>query len=119
MGEMDAILAEFLIESRENLDRVESGLVDLERDPTASETLASVFRSIHSIKGATGFLGLSKLGAVAHAGENLLSRLRDRSIVLNPAMTSVLLALVDAIRQMLCSIERTRAEGDTDYTSRI
>lgn len=119
MGEMDEILAEFLIESRENLDRVERGLVELEQDPTAAETLASVFRAIHSIKGATGFLGLSKLGAVAHAGESLLSRLRDRSLVFNPAVTSVLLALVDAIRQMLSSIETTRVEGEVDYTSLI
>ena len=119
MGEMDAILTEFLIESRENLDRVERGLVELEQDPTASETLASVFRAIHSIKGATGFLGLSKLGAVAHAGESLLSRLRDRSLVFNPAVTNVLLALVDAIRQMLSSIETTKVEGDVDYTSLI
>ena len=119
MGEMDAIFAEFLIESRENLDLVECGLVELEKDPTDSETLASVFRAIHSIKGATGFLGLSKLGVVAHAGESLLSRLRDRKIVLNPEITSVLLALVDAIRQMLAGIERTRAEGDTDYTALI
>jgi two-component system chemotaxis sensor kinase CheA len=119
MGEMDAIFAEFLIESRENLDRIERGLVDLEKDPTTGETIASVFRAIHSIKGATGFLGLSKMGAVAHAGENLLSRLRDRSIVLNPSITTALLTLVDAIRQMLSSVERTRAEGDTDYTSLI
>jgi two-component system, chemotaxis family, sensor kinase CheA len=116
---MDAILAEFLIESRENLDRVERGLVELEQDPTAAETLASVFRAIHSIKGATGFLGLSKLGAVAHAGESLLSRLRDRSLVFNPAVTNVLLALVDAIRQMLSSIETTKVEGEVDYTSLI
>src|ERR1700682_3237204 len=101
MGEMDEIFAEFLIESRENLDRVECGLVELEKDPGASETLASVFRAIHSIKGATGFLGLEKLGAVAHAGESLLSRLRERLIVFNPAITSVLLALVDTVRQML------------------
>jgi two-component system chemotaxis sensor kinase CheA len=119
MGEMDEIFAEFLIESRENLDRVECGLVELEKDPGASETLASVFRAIHSIKGATGFLGLEKLGAVAHAGESLLSRLRERSIVFNPAITSVLLALVDAIRQMLSIIETTRTEGDTDYTPLI
>ena len=119
MGEMDAIIAEFLIESRENLDQVECGLVELEKNPTAKETLASVFRSIHSIKGATGFLGLAKLGAVAHAGESLLSRLRDHSIVFSPAITSALLALVDAIRQMLSSIEKTGAEGDGDYTSII
>jgi two-component system, chemotaxis family, sensor kinase CheA len=119
MGEMDEIIAEFLIESRENLDRVECGLVELEKDPAATETLASVFRSIHSIKGATGFLGMAKLGAVTHAGESLLSRLRDRTIVFSPAIASVLLALVDAARQLLSSIETTGAEADTDYTSLV
>jgi two-component system chemotaxis sensor kinase CheA len=119
MGELDAIVKEFLLESRENLDQFERGLVELEKDPSARETLDNVFRSIHSIKGATGFLGLSKLGAVAHAGESLLSRLRDQTLVLSSEIASALLALVDCIRQMLSSIERTNAEGDTDCTALV
>jgi two-component system, chemotaxis family, sensor kinase CheA len=51
--------------------------VKLESQPRASELLASIFRSIHSIKGACGLLGFHKLQALAHAGENLLSKLRD------------------------------------------
>ena len=66
---MDDLIQEFLVESNENLDRLDSELVKLESDPTSADLLASIFRSIHSIKGACGFLGFNKLQALAHAGE--------------------------------------------------
>ena len=105
MSELDAILKEFLVESREHLEQIESDLVTLEKNPTDRETLARVFRAIHSIKGATGFLGLARLGALAHAGETLLSDLRDAKFVINPSIASTLLALVDCVRRMLLEIE--------------
>jgi two-component system chemotaxis sensor kinase CheA len=116
MDEMDAIIKEFVAESKEGLDQLDRDLVELEKNPAATETLASIFRTIHSIKGATGFLGFSRLGAVAHAGESLLSRLRDKVLVINLPITSGLLALVDCIRHVLSSIEETGAESDTDHT---
>ncbi|HEV3059370.1 MAG TPA: chemotaxis protein CheA [Vicinamibacterales bacterium] len=113
MSEMDeAIVREFLVESRDNLDQFERGLVELESNPAARGTLDTVFRAIHSIKGATGFLGLSKLGAISHAGETLLGRVRDGRIAMDAEIATALLALVDCIRQMLVNIERTGAEGD-------
>src|SRR5438128_1767504 len=78
----DAIVKEFLVESYENLDRLDRDLVSLEQDPTSHSTLASVFRTIHTIKGTCGFLGFSRLEAVTHRGESLLSRLRDGELVL-------------------------------------
>src|ERR1700744_1029203 len=99
------IVQEFLVESYENLDRLDRELVSLEKTPGDAETLASIFRTIHTIKGTCGFLGFSKLEAVAHVGENLLSKLRDGELALNPEMTTALLAMVDAIRQMLASVE--------------
>jgi two-component system chemotaxis sensor kinase CheA len=96
MTELDAILKEFLVESREHLEQIESDLVTLEKNPTDRETLARVFRAIHSIKGATGFLNLAPLGALAHAGETLLSDLRDARLVIKPTIASTLLALVDS-----------------------
>jgi two-component system chemotaxis sensor kinase CheA len=119
MGDMDDIIREFLVESNENLDQLDRDLVTLEKDPTAREVLASVFRTIHTIKGTTGFLGFSKLESVTHVGENLLSSLRDGRLILNEEITSALLALVDAVRQMLVNIETTGQEGDGDYTSLI
>jgi two-component system chemotaxis sensor kinase CheA len=120
MSEMDeAIVREFLVESRENLDQFESGLIELESNPAARGTLDTVFRAIHSIKGATGFLGLSKLGAIAHAGETLLGRVREGRIVMDAKIASALLALVDCIRQILADIERTGGEGDEDSEALI
>jgi two-component system, chemotaxis family, sensor kinase CheA len=119
MDEMDAIVKEFVVESNENLDRLDRELIELEKNPLARETLASIFRTIHSIKGATGFLGFSKLGAVAHAGESLLSRLRDGVLLISPKITTGLLALVDCIRQMLSSIDATGGEGNADFSELI
>jgi len=110
----DDIVREFLVESNENLDLLDRELVQLEKEPTNRDKLASIFRTIHTIKGTCGFLGFGKLEAVAHVGENLLSRLRDGTLVLNPEITTALLRMVDAIRQMLGSIEASGSEGDRD-----
>jgi len=106
------IVKEFLVESYENLDRLDRDLVALEKDPGNPQILASVFRTIHTIKGTSGFLAFNKLEAVAHVGESLLSRLRDGLLVLNSEITSALLAMVDAVRQILGSIDSTGSEGE-------
>ena len=106
------IVKEFLVESYENLDRLDQDLIALERDPANRETLASVFRTIHTIKGTSGFLAFNQLEAVTHVGENLLARLRDGLLALSPEITTALLAMVDAVRQMLASIEATGSEGE-------
>jgi len=110
----DEIVREFLVEGNENLDTLDRELIQLEKDPHNSATLASVFRTIHTIKGTCGFLGFTKLEAVAHAGENLLSKLRDGALLLNPGITTALLRMVDAVRQMLQSIEAIGNEGERD-----
>jgi two-component system chemotaxis sensor kinase CheA len=114
MDETD-ILKDFLIESYENLDRLDRDLVGLEKNPHDRDALAGVFRTIHTIKGTCGFLGFGKLEKVAHVGENLLSRLRDGHLTLNPERTTALLGMVDAVRQMLKEIESTGQDGDIDY----
>ena len=71
------IIKEFLVESYENLDLLDREFVALEREPAARDRIAAVFRTIHTIKGTAGFLGLPRLEALAHAGESVLSLLRD------------------------------------------
>jgi len=110
----DDIVREFLVESNENLDLLDRELITLERDPGNRETLSSIFRTIHTIKGTCGFLAFPKLEKVAHAGESLLSLLRDGALALSPACTTALLRMVDAIRQMLHSIEVSGNEGERD-----
>jgi two-component system chemotaxis sensor kinase CheA len=115
MSESDSeIVKEFLVESYENLDRLDRELVGLEKNPQDRDALGSVFRTIHTIKGTCGFLGFNKLEKVAHVGENLLSRLRDGQLKLNPELTTALLGMVDAVRGMLSSIEANGGEGERD-----
>lgn len=111
MSEND-IVKDFLIESHENLDRLDRELVELEKDPANKDALASIFRTIHTIKGTCGFLGFGQLEKLAHVGENLLSRLRDGALKLSPEITTALLHMVDAVRQMLDHIEAYGSEGE-------
>src|SRR6266853_392633 len=113
---MDEIVKDFLTESNENLDRLDQEHVKLESEPSSTEVLASIFRTIHTIKGTCGFFGFARLESVSHVGENLLSRLRDGHLVLDAERTSALLALVDAVRAMLASIEATGSDGTGNYT---
>ncbi len=111
VGPMDEIVREFLAETREHLDQLDQELIALEREPASSERLASIFRVLHSIKGSAGFLGYEVLGTVAHAGEDLLSRLRDGSLTLDLEIVSGLLSVCDALRAMLSEIEQGGPDG--------
>jgi two-component system chemotaxis sensor kinase CheA len=116
---MNEVLREFLLETHENLAQLDQDLVALEKEPTERETLARVFRTLHTVKGTAGFLGFPTLQNVAHAGENLLSRLRDGHLIFNAEIASALLGVVDAVRRMLASIEATEQEGSFDFSALI
>ena len=115
----DEIMKEFLVESHENLDRLDVELVELERNPQATDTISSIFRTIHTIKGTSGFLGLVKLESITHVGENLLSKLRDGKLVLNSARISGLLAMGDAVREILTSLAEEGEEGERDSAALV
>jgi len=116
---MDDILREFLAESHEHLAQFEVDLVALERAPDDAETLAQAYRALHTIKGNCGFLGLPRLGAVAHAAESILSHLRDGAITFTPDRATLLLRVVDLVRAQLDTIEQTGTEGEGDDTDLI
>ena len=111
---MDDLTREFLLESQEGLDRMERALTDLETRPGDAQLLADIFRSVHTIKGTTGFLGFSRLESLSHAGENLLGLLRDGKLAANADIISGLLSLMDMLRGVLRSIETTDGEGESE-----
>ena len=113
---MDEIVKDFLIESGENLDRLDQELVTLKSDPGSKPLLDSIFRTIHTIKGSCGFLGYERLGKVTRAGENLLTRLREGQLPLTAEVASGLLAMVGAVRHMLSEIESSGEDGENDYS---
>jgi two-component system chemotaxis sensor kinase CheA len=116
MGEFDDVIVEFLIESREGLDHLDNDLIALEETPQRGELLARIFRCFHTIKGTSGFLGFGKLEELTHAGENLLSHMRDGVLKPNASITSALLETVDAVRKMLSEVETSGSDGTGDYS---
>jgi len=108
-------IREFLVESHENLSRLDQDLVELEKHPRDTDLLGSIFRTIHTIKGACGFLSFSVLEAITHQAESLLSQLRDGTRELNPALVSLILETVDATRKVLDEIETSGSEGTLSF----
>jgi two-component system chemotaxis sensor kinase CheA len=109
---MDELTREFLIESQEGLDRMERCLTDLEERPQDAGLIGDIFRSVHTIKGTTGFLGFKRLEKLAHAGENLLGQVRDGKLTAGREIITGLLQLLDGLRSILKTIEAEDAEGE-------
>ena len=115
---MDDLLGEFLTETNEGLQVLDTELVKLEQDPTP-ELLDNIFRVMHTIKGTCGFLGLPRLEAVAHSGETVLGKIRDGELVVTPSRVSLILECLDRIREILGKLEETEAEPEGDDSELI
>ncbi len=108
---MDELTREFLIESQEGLDRMERCLTELEERPQDASLIGDIFRSVHTIKGTTGFLGFKRLEKLAHSGENLLGLLREGKLTADRPTITGLLQLLDGLRSILKTIETQDSEG--------
>jgi two-component system chemotaxis sensor kinase CheA len=118
---MDELLRDFLTETHESLDTVDSELVRFEQEPNNAEILANIFRLVHTIKGTCGFLNLPRLAALAHAAESLMGRFRDGQPVTQTAV-SLILATLDRIKEILDAIEAQQTEPagtDGDLISQL
>jgi two-component system chemotaxis sensor kinase CheA len=111
------LIKDLLVESADGLDRFERELLALENGEGTPERLNIIFRAIHTIKGTSGCLGLSKIESVAHVGESLLSALRDGKVVVTPDMAAALFEYSDALREMLRCLEVEGREGHADYSA--
>ncbi|MBD2453983.1 chemotaxis protein CheA [Nostoc sp. FACHB-87] len=122
-------LEAFLLESYESLTQIESDIIELEKASVNRAALDRIYRSLHTLKGNCGFLPFPKLESLAHAGESLISYLRedtkqslvnsDRNFTATPQIITALLQTVDSIRQLLSQIQTTKQEGDADYSTLI
>src|SRR5471032_2210704 len=119
---MDDLLSEFLTETTESLSFLDLELVKLEQNPNDPALLGNIFRLVHTIKGTCGFLGLPRLESVAHAGENVLGKVRDGELVVSPAAVSLILESLDCIKMIMGQLEATEAEpagDDSDLIARL
>src|SRR3954462_2728344 len=116
---MDDLLADFLTETNESLAELDVAVLTLERTPDDAETLSLIFRLVHTIKGTCGFLGLPRLEHVAHAAENVLGKVRDRSLAVTPDIVSQVLAALDRIKLIMAGLAATGTEPAGDDTDQI
>ncbi len=117
---MDAeLFADFIIEAREHLETIEPNLLELERAPGNLGLLNEIFRPMHSLKGASGFLGLNRINQLAHRCENILDELRHGSMVVTSAIMDLILASTDALRQMLDTLEESNSDEGTPIENLI
>jgi two-component system chemotaxis sensor kinase CheA len=110
-------LQAFLEEAREHLGTLEQHLVALDAAGASGgagaaappETINSIFRAAHTIKGTAGFFGLDRIKDVAHAAENVLGDLRSGDLAITPEVVTALLAATDALGQMIADVHHTEA----------
>ncbi|WP_300773561.1 chemotaxis protein CheA [uncultured Desulfovibrio sp.] len=108
------LFADFINEAKEHLETIEPNLLELEKAPDNLALLNDIFRPMHSLKGASGFLGLNRINQLAHKSENILDELRKGTMVVTPEIMDVILSSTDALRQMVENLEATNSEGDVE-----
>jgi two-component system chemotaxis sensor kinase CheA len=116
---MEDLLPDFLTETLESLERLDTELVELERQPDDMGTLSSIFRTVHTIKGTCGFLGLARLEKVAHASESVLDLHRNGVMAVTPASITLILRALDCIREIVSGLSLTGKEPDGDDSALI
>ncbi len=108
------ILQDFLVEAKEGITNLEEGFIELEKDKKNVEILKTLFRTMHSLKGAAGFFGFKTLESIAHFSEDILSKLRDGLIKPEEDVIDVLLKAVDYIKYIIGYIEKNKEEPVED-----
>lgn len=119
MDNNDQILDEFLLEAQEIFDQLDLDFVALEQNPDDKKLVGNIFRAMHTLKGSSGFFAFHRLEKVAHAGESLLSKIRDGALALNEEITDALLGTSDRLREIVANIHKQRKESAGDDSALI
>ncbi|HET9365462.1 MAG TPA: chemotaxis protein CheA [Candidatus Angelobacter sp.] len=106
----DIILKNFLLESEDGLKLMEQSILELELHPGNNETIQSIFRVVHTMKGNASLLEIEGLLAFTHTAEDLLDHLRDGKLSVTPDIITLLLDLVDTLRKMVAAAGQGKDE---------
>jgi two-component system chemotaxis sensor kinase CheA len=102
---LDEFLRDFISESRDHLGQAESNLLHLNNHPDDEAAIHACFRSLHTIKGGAGFLGQTRIQALAHAAEHLLDRMRTGGVSCGAEHVEALLAVISRLELILNQVE--------------
>lgn len=108
--DMSEIFESFVVETKETLEKLNVDLVQLESSPEDSDLLNEIFRSFHTIKGTSGFLGLVKMQALTHRLEDILNKLRKGEALLTSKIMDGVLDGYDALCELLDIVEVNKNE---------
>jgi two-component system, chemotaxis family, sensor kinase CheA len=114
MENHDEILAEFILEAREIIDRLDGDFVRLEENPGDQALVGNIFRGLHTLKGSSGFFSLKRLEKLSHAGEGLLGKIRAGQAELDFEKSTRLLEMNDILRSIIEGVEANHAEPPGD-----
>jgi len=99
------LLEGFLTETTELIEKLDDDLITLEKASDDTDLMNRIFRSIHTIKGASSFLGFDLLVKVAHKTEDVLNRLRKGELVVTPEIMDVILEATDLVKLLVSDIK--------------
>jgi len=106
---------DFLVEAQEHFEQIETNFLALEEAPGDLDLLNAIFRSVHTIKGAAGFLGLQKVLSLAHIGENVLDDLRKSRMELSDRVMELLFETVDMLKVLVEDVRvQVRKQGEAE-----
>ncbi|MDI6812686.1 MAG: chemotaxis protein CheA [Desulfitobacteriaceae bacterium] len=107
--DLEEFLEFYLLDSQEQIDKLGTGLLQLEKGGSNIGLINDLFRSAHSLKGASGTMGFTPIVALTHAAEDLLDRLRQGKIEVTLTMIDMLLDVTDRVKVMLSQVEQRQA----------
>ena len=115
------LVAEFVVESQEGLAHVETQMLSIEAAGADIDTdlVNSVFRTMHSIKGAAGFLGLDRIGTLAHSLEEILNNLRNRDTIPTSELVSTMLRAADFMKGLIDEIDSSNEADVSPYVAEL
>lgn len=121
MTREDDLLSEFVVEANDNMADIENQLLSIEESgaDVDVELINEVFRGIHSIKGAAGFLGLQRINDLAHSLENVLNKMRNLELAPNSAMIDIMLRAADKLQCMVNDAVSSNEEEVGDLVSEL
>ncbi len=117
-SEMQEIFEGFLVETQELIDSLSHDLMLIEDNPDDMELLNRIFRSFHTIKGTSSFMGFDNIAHITHHAEDLLNKLRREELKANQAITDVLLEVQDWIQFLMNQLQQGINEK-VDYQNTI
>jgi two-component system chemotaxis sensor kinase CheA len=103
----DELLAQFLIEAPELLQRASDDLLALERSPQSREPLEGAFRAVHTLKGSVDLFDFAPMNRVLHAAEDALGRVRDGRLTAGSAVIDAVIGAVNETERWIAAIAAT------------